>query len=105
MACYEAKRGGHIDRFTIVFTYAHIFMGKNWKGLVYYVGASGNPEGFYQHGHAMRNEFCPCGSRVKWFALPEELRKAALEEYRALWEIDRTEEKNMYYSKERTGGE
>jgi hypothetical protein len=96
LACYEAKRGGVVDRFTIVFTYAHLFMGENWKGRVFYVSASENPTGIYGyclHDSVERERFCPCGSRVKWFALPESLREWVLNEYCELWEIDRTGER------------
>jgi hypothetical protein len=90
--CYETKRNPTIDRFTIVFTRASAFMGKEFAGRVYYVGASGNPRnptyGFYQHGEAWRREFCPCGSRIAWRDLPEELRETVLDEYRELWNTE-----------------
>jgi hypothetical protein len=86
--CYEKKRNPTIDRFTVVFCHAAKFMGKDYIGRVYYVGASAEPSGFYQHGEALQWEFCPCGSRVKWWDLPERLRDVVLAEYCDVWEID-----------------
>jgi hypothetical protein len=91
LRCYEAKRRPVIDRFTIVFCHASKFMGETYNGRVYFVSANGIPEnphgGFYQHGEAWRWEFRPCGSRGKWFDLPEKLREVVLEEYCAVWGI------------------
>jgi hypothetical protein len=82
LRCYETKRNPTIDRFTIVFCNAYRFMGKGFIGRIYYVAADDTPAhplGFYQHGEARRGEFCPCWSRVKWWALPEQLRSVVLE--------------------------
>jgi hypothetical protein len=87
--CYETKRNPTVDRFTVVFTKANCFMGKDCIGRVYYAGMSGSPYhpvfGFYQHGEAWRWEFCPHGSRIRFQDLPEGCRKAVLEEYADLW--------------------
>jgi hypothetical protein len=91
LRCYEMKRNPTIDRFTIVFTRASCFMGKEYTGRVYYVGASGNPYsplGFYQHGEAWSWEFHAQGSRAAFSSLPLELQKAVLEEYSSLWEVE-----------------
>jgi hypothetical protein len=92
LRCYEKKKNPPVDRFTIVFCHASKFMGDEYRGRVYYVSANGIPAhpqgGFYQHGEALQWEFCPCGSRVKWRDLPEELRKVFLAEYCDMWEIN-----------------
>jgi hypothetical protein len=92
LRCYEKKRDPPIDRFTVVFCHASKFMGKDYIGRVYYVSANGIPThpqgGFYQHGEAWQWEFCPCGSRVKWWYLPAKLRDVVLAEYCDVWEID-----------------
>jgi hypothetical protein len=88
--CYEKKRNPTVDRFTIVFCHASKFMGKDYIGRVYYVGASerpAHPLGFYQHGEAWQWEFCPCGSRIKWRDLPEQLRDVVLAEYCDVWGV------------------
>jgi hypothetical protein len=91
LRCYEEKRNPPIDRFTIVFCRASKFMGKEFVGRVYFVSANGSPTdpggGFYQHGEAAQGEFCPRGSRVKWFDLPEALRDVVLSEYCDVWGI------------------
>jgi hypothetical protein len=90
LRCYEVKRNPTIDRFTIVFTRASCFMGKEFRGRVYYVGASGNPAhplGFYQHGEAWSWEFHAPGSRVAFSSLPLELQDVVMREYRDLWRI------------------
>jgi hypothetical protein len=52
-------------------------------------GIPANPQGgFYQHGEARQGEFCPCGSRITWRDLPEELRGIVLAEYCDVWGID-----------------
>jgi hypothetical protein len=82
--CYKVKRNQTVDRYTIVFTWASRFIGKD------YIGASGNPThplGFYQHGEAQQKEFHAPGSRVAWLDLPEELRRVALADYCCVWEI------------------
>jgi hypothetical protein len=92
LRCYEKKRNPTIDRFTVVFCHAPRFMGEGYIGLVYYVSANGIPThpqgGFYQHGEAWQWEFCPGGSRVTWWDLPEPLRDAVLAEYCDVWKID-----------------
>jgi hypothetical protein len=92
LRCYEKKKNPPIDRFTIVFCHAPKFMGDEYTGRVYYVSANGVPmnpwRGFYRHGEARQGGFCPCGSRITWRALPEELRKVLLAEYCDAWEID-----------------
>jgi hypothetical protein len=92
LRCYEKKRNPTIDRFTIMFCHASKFMGKDFIGRVYYVSANGAPMhpggGFYQHGEAWQWEFCPCGSRIKWWDLPQELREVLLAEYCEVWEIN-----------------
>jgi hypothetical protein len=91
LRCYEMKRNPAYDRFTIVFCNASKFMGKGFIGRVYYVSANDAPAhpsmGFYQHGEAWRWEFRPCGSRVKYWDLPEQLREALLAEYCDVWGI------------------
>jgi hypothetical protein len=91
LCCYEKRRNPTIDRFTVVFCHAHRFIGDDYRGRVYFVSANGIPwhpqGGCYQHGEALRGEFCPCGSRVKWRALPEQLRKVVLAEYCDVWKI------------------
>jgi hypothetical protein len=90
LRCYETKRNPTIDRFTVVFCHASKFMGRDYIGRVYYVGASERPThplGFYQHGEAWQWEFRPCGSRVRWWDLPEQLRGVVLAEYCDVWEI------------------
>jgi hypothetical protein len=90
LRCYEKKKNPPVDRFTIVFCRASKFMGDEYIGQVYYVSADDTPThplGFYQHGAAWQGEFCPCGSRVTWRTLPEELRKVLLAEYCDVWEI------------------
>jgi hypothetical protein len=91
LCCYEKKRNPTVDRFTVVFCHASKFMGNEYIGRVYYVSCSGNPThplGFYQHGEARQSEFCPCGSRIAWWALPEILRNVLLREYCDVWGID-----------------
>jgi hypothetical protein len=92
LRCYEKKKNPPIDRFTIVFCHASKFMGDEYIGRVYYVSANGTPVhpqgGFYQHGEARQGEFCPCGSRITWWDLPEELRKVLLAEYCDVWGIN-----------------
>jgi hypothetical protein len=88
--CYEQKRNPSVDRFTVVFCHALRFMGKDFTGRVYYISADGMstyPLGFYQHGEAWQSEFCPGGSRVKWWDLPEQLRDVVLAEYCEVWGI------------------
>jgi hypothetical protein len=90
LRCYEKKRNPAIDRFTIVFCRASKFMGEEYIGRVYYVSADetpAHPLGFYQHGEAWQEEFCPRDSRITWWALPEELRNVLLAEYCDVWEI------------------
>jgi hypothetical protein len=90
LRCYEKKKDPPIDRFTVVFCHASKFMGKDYIGRVYYISADDTPThplGFYQHGEALQWEFCPCGSRVKWWDLPEQLRDVVLAEYCDVWEI------------------
>jgi hypothetical protein len=90
LRCYEVKRNPTIDRFTIVFGRASCFMGKEYTGRVYYVGASERPAhtlGFYQHGEAWSWEFHAPGSRVPFSSLPLELQKVVMEEYRDLWGV------------------
>jgi hypothetical protein len=87
--CYETKRNPTADRFTVAFTRANVWGGKEYEGRVYYVGMSGNPfspAGFCQHGEAARQEFCPRGSRIAFVDLPDDCQKAARAEYRDLWE-------------------
>jgi hypothetical protein len=89
--CYAKKKNPPIDRFTLIFCCASKFMGDEYIGRVYYVSADDTPThplGFYQHGEAWRGEFCPCGSRITWRDLPEELRKVLLAEYCDVWEIN-----------------
>jgi hypothetical protein len=92
LRCYEKKKNPPIDRFTIVFRHASKFMGDEYIGRVYYVSANGAPThpqgGFYQHGEADQGKFCPCGSRITWWTLPEELRKVLLAEYCDVWGIN-----------------
>lgn len=91
LRCYEKKRKPPIDRFTIVFCRASTFMGDDYRGRVYFVSANGRPTdpqgGFYQHCEAWHWEFCPCGSHVEWWDLPEELREVVLMEYCDVWRI------------------
>jgi hypothetical protein len=89
--CYEKKRNPPVDRFTVVFCHASKFMGIDYIGRVYYISADDrptSPTGFYQHGEAWQREFRPCGSRITWWTLPEQLRGVVLAEYCDLWEID-----------------
>jgi hypothetical protein len=90
LRCYEVKRNPTIDRFTVVFERASCFMGKDYTGRVYYVGASENPAhplGFYQHGEAWSWEFHAPGSRVAFSSLPLKLQEVVMNEYRDLWEV------------------
>jgi hypothetical protein len=88
--CYEKKRNPTIDRYTVVFSKASYFMGKDYIGRVYFVSMGANvydpAYGFYQHGEAWSWEFCPCGSRIKFSDLPKECQDAVMSEYRDLWE-------------------
>jgi hypothetical protein len=91
LRCYEVKCNPTIDRFTIVFTKASCFMGKEYIGRVYYVGASGSPRhptGFYQHGEAWSWQFHAPGSRVAFSSLPQELREVIMEEYKCAWRVE-----------------
>jgi hypothetical protein len=91
LRCYEVKRNPTLDRFTVVFGRASCFMGKEYIGRVYYVGASGNPRnpisGFYQHGEAWAGEFHAPGSRVAFSSLPLELQEVVREEYNDVWGV------------------
>jgi hypothetical protein len=78
------------DKYTVVFTRASCFMGKDFIGRVYYIGSDGHPshpQGMYQHGEAERGKFCAGGSVIPFFDMPKDLQDTVLEEYRSLWDI------------------
>jgi hypothetical protein len=85
LRCYEAKRGGCVDRFTFVFTYASRRLGPQWAGRVLFIAAGKDPEAFYQHGDSCRGSFCPSGSPVKWQDVNKKLQSWILDEYNDIW--------------------
>jgi len=92
--------GESCDRYTVVFTgrYTH-----KTGGYHFFLGMSGapyHPQGFCQHGESRgacdTNEwgFAPMvgrkghlGRRVEWSHLPEDCQRAAMEDYRDLWDL------------------
>jgi hypothetical protein len=82
------KRNPTVDRFTVVYTRANVWGGKDYCGRVFYLGMSHDPflpQGFVQHGEAWRWQFNPGGSRVEFSSLPSDCQEFVKRDYAELW--------------------
>ena len=87
--CYD-NGGKTADRYTVVFT--GNYAGRN--GQCSYLGMSGapfHPQGFCQHGEHTQvidqPRYGHIGKRIKFESLPEDCRKAVMQDYKAIWRL------------------
>jgi hypothetical protein len=88
--CYD-NGGRSADRYTVVYTgrYRH-----KTGGVFWYVGANAypfHPQGIGMHGESPtqidRPTYGHLGKKVAFTALPADVRKLVMREYRALWDL------------------
>jgi len=89
LACYD-NGGKTLDRYTVEFT--RLYPGQNEydQHHVYYITMSANPghaQGVFQHGLLPCEEYnrTKNGAEIAFTDLPEEGRRAVLEEYSQYW--------------------
>lgn len=82
--------GKTFDRYTVVFT--GNYAGRD--GICSYLGMSErpfHPQGFCQHGEHRqvidRPRYGHLGKRIKFESLPEDCRKAVMQDYAAIWQL------------------
>jgi hypothetical protein len=94
--CYD-NGGTSYDRYTIVYTgrYRH-----KTGGSFLHVGCSAypfHPQGFGQHGESNQQIDYPTyghlGKKIRFEALPNDVRKLVLGDYCALWDLNETTER------------
>ena len=92
--CYD-NGGKTVDRFTVVFTGNYRrSTGGRLPTVCHYVTANSapfNPQGFYQHGENTSPIDYPThshlGRKVSFTDLPNDLQRAVIEDYRAIWNL------------------
>jgi hypothetical protein len=87
--CFETKRDASIDKYCVVYTGLGR-LDKAYRFRVQYVSMNAgpyHPQGFCQHEEAATWEFCPRGSRIRFYDLPVDCRRVVIDDYCDWWGV------------------